>query len=180
MGEYATRGDEREDAPSFPRPPRTATDREGRCVSFETVGEGAFEQVVELYDGLDPADRSQGVPPPSRTAIESWIADLLPDGIHVVAGHDGSVVGHACLLPTGDGRHELLIFVASDYQEAGIGTALLRSLLGRGSALGVERVWLTVRRENVVARRLYESAGFERAGDGIESMSSDVEMERWL
>jgi GNAT superfamily N-acetyltransferase len=135
---------------------------------------------VSLYEAFDPADRAQGLPPRTTAGVESWLGDICETGVHTVAWHDGRAVGHACLVPTRDARHELAIFVAGAYQQAGIGTRLLRTLLGQGAASGVERVWLVVGPRNTVARRLYESAGFDRATDPDGLGATDIEMERRL
>jgi ribosomal protein S18 acetylase RimI-like enzyme len=60
-----------------------------------------------------------------------------------------------------DDACELAIFVLQAYQRAGIGTSLIRTLLGYGAEAGVERVWLTVERWNRAATNLYEKIGFE-------------------
>ncbi|MFB6296848.1 MAG: GNAT family N-acetyltransferase, partial [Halobacteriales archaeon] len=57
--------------------------------------------------------------------------------------------------------YELAIFVHHQYQGAGVGSRLIRHLLGEGERRGVERVWLTVERWNAPAVNLYEDVGFE-------------------
>jgi len=71
--------------------------------------------------------------------------------------------------------HELVIFVHPEYQLAGIGSKLIRGLLGHGQREGVTRVWLTVGNNNRVAKRLYRSVGFE-----VETTGGEWEMERLL
>ncbi|MFB6281244.1 MAG: N-acetyltransferase family protein [Haloferacaceae archaeon] len=161
----------------FPSPPRTITDAEGRSVRIRAVGpaEGALDPdraldpIVEMYAGFDPADRAQGLPPTGDERIREWVADLLDADAHNVVALVGSaVVGHAVLVPDED-VHELAIFVHHEYQEAGIGTALLRTLLGHAADLGIERVWLTVERWNAPAINLYEKVGFETSSaEGFE------------
>ena len=56
---------------------------------------------------------------------------------------------------------ELTIAVASEARRRGVGRALLRSLLERARASGHESLSLSVERDNEVAVRLYERAGFE-------------------
>jgi GNAT superfamily N-acetyltransferase len=164
----------------LPRPPGTFTDGEGRSIAVRGLTDGDRPALVDLYDAFDPADRAQGLPPRTTSAVESWLADICPEGVHTVACHGERAVGHACLVPTRDARHELAIFVADDYQHAGIGTRLLRYLLGQGAASGVTRVWLVVSPRNTVARRLYESAGFVRTGEETALSATDVQMERRL
>jgi GNAT superfamily N-acetyltransferase len=137
-------------------------DAAGREVRIRPTESAERDALVKMYDALAPEDRAQGLPPATTARIESWLDDVLADGHHLAAVHDGAAVGHTFVLPGGERGHELAIFVTSTHQHAGIGTRLLDSLLADGAACGVERIWLTVRRDNVPARRLYESAGFER------------------
>lgn len=165
---------------SFPAPPRTITDGEGREIRLRVVGHGvdaldpdrAREGLVEMYLNFDPADRAQGLPPTDEARIRDWIEGLLTDETeNVVATAGDRVVGHAILVPD-DGACELAIFVHHEYQEAGIGTALIRTLLGRAIDRGIERVWLTVERWNTPAINLYEKVGFEVA----DAESFELEM----
>jgi len=137
-------------------------DDDGRPITVQESGPDDCDALVAMYDAFDPADRAQGLPPSTTARIRSWLGDILGDGHHLAVSHDGGTVGHACLLPAGERGHELAIFVAGTHQHAGIGTRLLDCLLGDAAERGVDRIWLTVHRDNVPARRLYESAGFER------------------
>ena len=148
----------------FPMPPEAIEDDEGRAIDVECY-EGPLPPLVELYDTFDPADRAQGLPPTDRTAVRDWLESLFDDGVNVVAWHEDRAVGHATLVPDrSEDSWELAIFVHQDYQSAGIGSRLIRLLLGTAAERGVERVWLTVERWNHAAIALYESVGFEPAG----------------
>lgn len=68
--------------------------------------------------------------------------------------------------------HELAIFVIQSHQGAGIGGALLDTLLGHGANAGIDRVWLSVERWNRRAVQLYESVGFEV----VDSRTFEFEM----
>jgi len=130
----------------------------------------AREALVEMYDAFDPADRAQGIPPSGRGRIRDWLGTVLaPDCYNVIAWDGGRdperAVGHATLVPDDD-AYELAIFVLQRYQEAGIGTRLLRALLGHGRAGGVGRVWLSVERWNRAAIGLYRKIGFETVEEG--------------
>jgi len=158
---------------SFPAPPETFTDGEGRTVTVEASGLADFEALVEMYEAFDPADRAQGIPPIQEAAIRDWLDALLSeDSVNVVAGHDGRLVGHAVLVPDDQDGYELAVFVLNEYQGAGIGTHLLEGLLGQGQREGVEKVWLTVERWNAPAITLYEKLGFERTD--VESFELEM------
>lgn len=155
-------------AGSFEAPPRTFEDEADRHIEFRAVDEGDADGLVEMYCAFDPSDRAQGIPPIDEPAVRDWVEALLGEGVDVVAAHDGAAVGHATLVPDpeGAGAHELAIFVLGDYQGAGIGTELLRALLGEAQRRGVERVWLTVEPWNTAAIRVYEKVGFEPCDTG--------------
>lgn len=147
-------------------PPRSFEDREGRPIDVERY-RGEFEPLVEMYLRFDPEDRAQGIPPIGEAEIRRWLEGLTaPDCVNVVAWHGEVPVGHAILVPDRGDASELAIFVVGDYQNAGIGTELIRGLLGAGREDGVERVWLTVERWNQAAVALYRKVGFEPTGDG--------------
>ena len=142
----------------FPRPPREMTDNEGRTVLLCCPDER--KRLVEMYLAFDPADRAQGIPPVEESAIREWLDRITgPDTLNLVARHGSHAVGHIALV--GDTEYELAIFVLQAYQNAGIGTALLRTALGAAAAAGIERVWLSVERWNDAAIALYRRVGFE-------------------
>lgn len=157
-----------EPAGPFETPPRSVEDAEGRTIEYRTVGSGETEDLVAMYRAFDPADRAQGIPPSGEERIREWVGALSADGVDVAAVHADRVVGHATLVPDGppeeSGAYELAVFVLGEYQGAGIGTELLRVLLGAGEAAGIERVWLTVEPWNAAAIRVYEKVGFEPTG----------------
>ncbi|WP_135820558.1 GNAT family N-acetyltransferase [Halostella litorea] len=153
-----------EPAEGFPEPPVTFEDREGREIRVRPFDASELDAVVEMYLEFDPQDRAQGIPPTGETRVRSWLETLVDEGLNVVAWHGDDVAGHATLVPDGDDgvtTYELAIFVLQEYQEAGIGSRLMETLLGYGQQEGVERVWLTVERWNTAAVNLYEKMGFE-------------------
>lgn len=158
----------------FPPLPESFTDQAGRSIRIEPY-DGQPEPLIEMYEEFDTGSFSQGVPPRTRTQIEEWVTHLLAEGNNVVAFHDGEPVGHTVMLPHDD-TSELAIFVHPAYQSAGIGTQLIRGVLGYSRANGIDHVWLTVARDNRIALRLYESAGFEIR----EEKRGELEMEREL
>jgi RimJ/RimL family protein N-acetyltransferase len=150
----------------FEAPPRSFEDGEGREVRLAAAGGDDLEAIVEMYADFDPADRAQGIPPAGEERIREWVDDLVDQGHNVVAREDERVVGHGTLVPDDDGGYELAIFVLGEYQGAGVGTELIRALLGHGANEGIEKVWLTVEPWNHAAIHVYEKVGFEPCGSG--------------
>jgi ribosomal protein S18 acetylase RimI-like enzyme len=161
-------------ADRFEAPPIAFTDREGRDVEVRVYdgSEAAYEALVAMYDSFDPSDRAQGIPPGGESRIREWLDAILTDDcLNVITWCGDEVAGHATLVPD-DGAYELAIFVHQTYQRAGIGTQLIRGLLGYGQAEGIEKVWLTVERWNRAAVSLYEKIGFETSN----AQSFELEM----
>jgi putative acetyltransferase len=92
------------------------------------------------------------------------------DSLHLVALHDGKVIGCAGLQAMGPSprrRHVagLGMAVAAEWQSRGVGTELLRRLLEwADNWIGYQRIELTVYTDNEPALRLYRRFGFEIEG----------------
>jgi len=145
-------------------PPRSFLDARGRYLQL-SVGHGlsdeTYEGLVGMYDAFDPADRAHGLPPLGTDTIRDWL-DNLRSGLHLVARHDGRVVGHAVLMATRDeDARELAIFVLDSYQHARVGSHMLERLCWDAERDGVPAITLYVEACNRPARNLYRSMGFE-------------------
>ncbi|WP_266074731.1 GNAT family N-acetyltransferase [Haladaptatus caseinilyticus] len=162
-----------EPAGPFPEPPLSFTDREDREIEIRPFDDGDEEPLVRMYVDFDPADRAQGIPPATEQRVRDWVETLTDgDGLNVIGWHGDEVAGHATLVPDGNSAYELAIFVHQEYQRAGIGSHLIRTLLGHGKEAGIEKVWLTVERWNRAAVNLYRNVGFETA----DAESFELEM----
>jgi RimJ/RimL family protein N-acetyltransferase len=159
--------------PAFPVPPRTIVDDEGRDIHFRRGTVDDRDALVEMYRDFHSEDRAQGIPPAREAQIREWLETVAErDRRTVLASHEGDLVGHGMLVADDESAYELALFVLRAYQGAGIGTELLRTLLGLGQDTGVERVWLSVERWNDPAIAVYEKVGFER----VDSGSFEIEM----
>lgn len=134
-------------------------DEAGREIRIESLGDLTCESLVQMYLDLDGRCRAMGIPPASESALRSWLT-TIEGGHNLLARTDDRVVGHSVILPDESGSHELAIFVHQEYQNAGIGTELLETLLGDARAMGIGHVWLTVACGNGTAKRLFRSLGF--------------------
>ena len=133
-----------------------------------------FEAIAELWRQFD-----HEVPPPThggpadeakelgevREIIESEIAFVAEDD-------DGSPVGFALARRRGSGFGTLTdLFVARDTRRSGIGTELMRELLGAFREVGIEEFDLDVQASNSVARSLYARWGLK---DAVVVMTGSV------
>jgi len=121
--------------PAAPRP----------AVELRRVSQLDLDRIEEIQAASRP-----GATQWPRTAYlryECWVA--------VVAG---TVAGFVLYRDLGPGEGEILnLAVAPEFRRQGIGRALVRKILAEHPG----EVYLEVRRSNTVARRLYESEGFQ-------------------
>lgn len=109
--------------------------------------------------------------PKCRAAFEGF--GTLPDDRAVVAEVGGEVVGTCWVRTTDEYGHiddETPSFSISLYRQhrgQGLGTAMMRAMLGELRDAGYARASLSVQKENP-ALRLYERMGFRIVGDGFD------------
>lgn len=117
-------------------------------VSAEVLTRDRFQSVAEFQDWRG-----------ALCATESY---------EIVAERHGAVVGYIGLYPQPDQmRHSGFLTLAVDpaHRRRGIGRTLLElALVTAWLAAGLSKVQLTVFTDNVPARQLYETAGFEIEG----------------
>lgn len=83
---------------------------------------------------------------------------------YLVALADGRPVG-CCGYTNSFGEADIdNVVVARQYRGCGIGQAMLRELIARGEAAGVEAFTLEVRVSNAAAIHIYEKEGFRSVG----------------
>ncbi len=77
---------------------------------------------------------------------------------------EGALAGYAGLAAAGITGDVQTIAAAPEHQGTGLGSRLLRELLGAASTFGCQEVFLEVRTDNEPAQRLYRRYGFEPVG----------------
>ena len=76
--------------------------------------------------------------------------------------------------------------VLATYRSAGLGRAMLARIAAEARTIGLEKLELTVRSENLIAIRLYESMGWQREGVSRRAFKQDdryedrIHMGLWL
>jgi ribosomal-protein-alanine N-acetyltransferase len=77
---------------------------------------------------------------------------------------DGALVGWAGVLIIGEAAEILTVGVVPSARRRGIGRALLADLLSAAIERGATEAYLEVRIDNLAARELYATAGFDEVG----------------
>jgi len=92
----------------------------------------------------------------------SDFAECVASGMpFLVADGRGTVLGYAIAHGAADEAEILNVGVAPAHRRQGVGRALVEQLLAALRDAGARVVYLEVRASNVIARRLYESMGFQ-------------------
>jgi RimJ/RimL family protein N-acetyltransferase len=157
------------------QPPRLLHDKLGAEYEVREFRPEYREALHRFYMEFEPKRAAQGLPPKDADRIARWLDSVLPQGTHLLTFRDGTLVGHALLVPTGqDGVSEYAVFLHSEHRGRGLGTALNRAAIDAARAAGLTGLWLSVEPHNRAALRSYENAGFALIPGTI--FSSEAEM----
>lgn len=149
------------------------TPKSGERVSFRPVQSGDMEMLWEMFSTLSESSLSNLAPPFTRERIERWTSSIDYDKILTIVAviedkGKRRIIGSASLSFSQReiSRHtaELAIAVHDDFQNMGMGTAMLKHQLGIARAKKLRKVWLLVNTDNERAIRIYQKAGFEIEG----------------
>jgi RimJ/RimL family protein N-acetyltransferase len=137
---------------------------DGRHAAIRPLGPADAPALIDAIEHEDPWDlrrRFMGAPPPSsRLARQLVRADGIHDLVIGAMTDDGRLVGVAQFDRLDDGADaEVAIEVAHDWQNAGLGTALLSHLALLAQERGVRRFTATYFADNVAIRRLLREVG---------------------
>ena len=146
------------------------TAKNGKKVDFRPKQSGDTEMLWKMFSTLSDQSLSNLVPPFTRERIESWTRNINYDEVLTIVAvieekTEQQIVGSASLKfnPQETSKHkaELSISVHDDYQNVGIGMAMLKHLLDIARMKKLRKVWLRVNTDNDRAVHVYKKAGFE-------------------
>lgn len=141
--------------------------KDGRRVGLHAYKPSDKEELVSMYASLSQDTLKWSMPLYNRERIERMTSDL--DNRIIVLAFDGrKVVGHLQISLATNARYRgtggLFIYLNQDFQNAGLGAALMKEGIALARARRVHRIELTVVADNHRAIRLYEKVGFQREG----------------
>ena len=132
-----------------------------------------FDAIAELWRQFD-----HEVPPPTHEGPAdeanelAEVREIIASEIALVAEDDGTPVGFALARRRASGFGTLTdLYVAREARRSGIGTELMREVLGAFRELGIEQFDLDVQASNHVARSLYARWGLK---DEVVVMTGSV------
>jgi RimJ/RimL family protein N-acetyltransferase len=120
-----------------------------------------------MYAGLSQESLRWSMPPYNRQRIEWWTSNP-ENSIILIAFDNGKIAGHLQISigmsPRFREMGDLFIYLHQDYQNAGLGAALMREGIRIAKERRMHRIELTIVADNHRAIRLYEKVGFQREG----------------
>jgi putative acetyltransferase len=147
--------------------------KSGKRVNFRPIQSGDTEMLWKMFSKLSDKSLSNLAPPFTKERIERWTSNIDYDKILTLVAvvqekDEQRIVGSASLSLNQReiSRHtaELAIAVHDDFQNMGIGTALLKLQLGIAKMKRLNKIWLLVNTDNDRAVHIYQKAGFEIEG----------------
>jgi len=171
----------RTDGTTLDRASRTFVTKRQESILIRAWDEAHAPRLLEMYLAFQPRPCFQGLPPPKDETCRKWVEHTIESGINLVAlAGVPAVVGHAALFPIDAARCEMLVVVSPEYQNAGIGTALVRASIELATERGFQRIWLPVEVANVRARHVYKNCGFEYLpGPKTRELEMAIELKRY-
>ncbi len=136
---------------------------------IEPLAERHFIQLHAVADSVAREGRFLAMTQaPAYEEAVAFYRSLMATGQCHVAVSQGQVVGWCDVLPVfGESRRHvgvLGIGLASQARHMGFGSALLAAAVNTAWSRGLTRIELTVREDNLNAKRLYERVGFVHEG----------------
>lgn len=142
----------------------TEVDKTGRSIRYQVISQDDRPALVDFYQAFEPKAVYQSLPPVADQ-IEKWIDDLLAHWINLGAFFKDRLVGHSALDSIGEQVvSEYFIFIAPEYQNQSIGTALTRYAMDLARRSGCRQAWLIVQNANLRAIKVYRKVGFQFTG----------------
>jgi putative acetyltransferase len=145
----------------------------GRRVGFRPKLRTDTEMLWKMFSTLSEKSLSNLVPPFTRERIEGWTSNIDNDKVltivAVVTEEDEQRIVCSASLSFNSReifkhRAELSIAVHDDYQNIGLGTAVLKHMLNIGRMKKLKKVSLLVNADNDRAVHVYRKLGFEVEG----------------
>jgi putative acetyltransferase len=149
------------------------TAKNGKKLSFRPKQSGDTEMLWKMFSTLSEKSTSNLLPPFTRERVESWTSNINYNEVLAIVAvieekNEQRIIGSASLKfnPQEALKHkaELGITVHDDYQNMGIGTALLNHLIDIARMKKLSKIYLLVSTDNDQAIYMYKKAGFTIEG----------------
>jgi putative acetyltransferase len=149
------------------------TAKNGNKIVFRPEQSGDTEMLWEMFSTLSEESASNLLPPFTRERVEIWTNNINYDEVLAIVAvieekNEQRIIGSASLKfnqqETLKHKAELGITIHDDYQNMGIGTALLKHLISIARMKNLKKIYLHVSTANDRAINMYKKAGFKVEG----------------
>ena len=149
------------------------TAKNGMKVVFRPEQSGDTEMLWKMFSTLSEESASNLLPPFTRERVEGWTQDIDYNEVLAIVAiikeeKEQRIIGSTSLKFNQQEalkhKAELGLSVHDDYQNMGIGTALLQHILEVARLKKLRKVWLHVSTANNIAVHVYKKAGFTIEG----------------
>ena len=145
----------------------TVKTKDGRTVVLRFLVREDKKGLVEFFASMSAKALEWGMPPYTDEVVDRWISNL-ENMIALVAIYDKLIAGYAMISKGTRERRkgvgDLAMYLHQDFQNAGLGTAVLSRLLSLAKKEGLHRIGLHVIADNKIAIHLYENLASEGKG----------------
>ncbi len=150
------------------------TCKQGETITIRPAYKEDYDGILRMYDLYEPKESAQGLPPADPRRRKDLILRILNDSLSIVAEIEGFIAGHAGLIDIDPGiRSELLIVIHQNFQNRGIGSAMVELLLKLARHCRYHSIWMTVDVSNRKIIKVCRKHGFKFVGP----FDSEREME---
>jgi len=122
----------------------------------------SFMNVDDIDSVMEVEENSFTLPWPRQAFVNELRNNKFAH--YLAARVDGRVIAYGGMWFILDEAHITNIAVHPDFREKGIGTSLLKRMIGYGISKGIEKFTLEVRASNQKAINLYRKEGFTECG----------------
>lgn len=141
--------------------------KDGRTVVVRFFVLEDKEKLAEMFASMSSQALRWGMPPYTTEVIDRWMSNLL-NLIPLVAADNDRIVGWATIYKYSHSRRkgvcDLGMYLHQDFQNLGLGKAMLSRLLELAEKEKLHRISLHVIADNHIAVHLYEKFGFRTEG----------------
>ena len=115
-------------------------------------------------EALDPEELESEEPESEESESEALDPENLETEEFETEENAERILGYCGIIMAADEGDITNVSVKKDLQGQGIGTMLIQELVSQTEKMGIQTIFLEVRKSNAAALALYEKQGFERMG----------------
>jgi putative acetyltransferase len=141
--------------------------KDNREVTIRFLKKEDKDKLLEMFNLMSEEALKWEMPPYTEKVIERWIANI-DHLIPLIAEYKSHIIGYGSIYkyphPRRKGVGDLGMRLHQDFQNVGLGSAMLNLLLEFAQKEKLHRITLNVIADNKIALRLYEKFGFNVEG----------------